>query len=104
MAPETQQGRGARVRRAGDRVVATMASGVTRVVLLVGALVVYGLGAVASDDTTRVGEDVGPTLLVAACVAALFVVASWWPRRIPVLMLPAALVELAAIVAFALAA
>jgi hypothetical protein len=51
-----------------------------------------------------VGEDLGPTLLVAGSVAAVMVIASWWPRRLPVLLIPAAAIEIGGVVAFAVSA
>lgn len=75
-----------------------------RVALLVGAVLIYGLGAIRSDDNTRVGDDLGPMLLLLAAVAFLLIIASWWPRRLPVLLIPAAAIEAAGVVAFAVVA
>lgn len=72
-----------------------------RVGLLVGAVVVYGLGAVASNDDTELGADLGPALLLGATLALVLTIGSWWSRRVPVLLIPAAAIEVVGLVAFA---
>lgn len=75
-----------------------------RILLLVGALAVYALGAVTSDDSTVFAEDLGPTLLVVAVAAAALVGLSWWPRRTAWPLAVAVVLEVGGAIAFAIEA